>query len=90
MNKENMVHRFTKISISDKKMSNFLYAIFMTDADLKSYSHLGLEKYTRKENSGNMVTVVVLIDENKITTFEELAGVKLQYPNDFQGRMKLN
>ena len=90
MNKDNMVYRFTKISISDKKMSNFLYAIFMTDSKLHSYHHLGLEQYTRKQNSGNMVNVVVLIDENKITTFEELAGVTLQTSDDFQGRMKLN
>ena len=90
MNKKNMVHRFTKISISDKKMSNFLYAIFMTESKLHSYHHFGLQEYTRKQNSGNMVTVVVLIDENKITTFEELAGVTLQTPDDFQGTMTLN
>lgn len=85
-----MIYQFTKISISDKKMSNFLYAIFMTDSKLQSYHRLGLEQYTRKQNSGNMVNVVILIDEDKITTFEELAGVKLQYPNDFQGKMVVN
>jgi len=85
-----MVYRYTKISISDKKMSNFLYAIFMTRAKLDSYHHLILEQYTRKQNSGNMVSVIVLIDEDKITTFEELAGVKLQTSDDFQGRMTLN
>jgi hypothetical protein len=92
MNKEEweMVYRYTKISISDKKMSNFLYAIFMTRAKLDSYHHLFLEQYTRKQNSGNMVSVIVLIDEDKITTFEELAGVKLQTSDDFQGRMTLN
>jgi hypothetical protein len=37
-----------------------------------------------------MVSVIVLIDEDKITTFEELAGVKLQTSDDFQGRMTLN
>ena len=85
-----MVHRFTKISISDKKMSNFLYAIFMTDSKLESYNHLNLERFTRKQNSGNMVSVAILIDENTITTFEELAGVTLQTSDDFQGTMKLN
>jgi hypothetical protein len=90
MNKDNMVYRFTKISISDKKMSNFLYSIFMTGSKLHSYHHLGLEQYTRKQNSGNMVNVVILIDENKITTFEELAGVTLQTSDDFQGKMELN
>jgi hypothetical protein len=62
----------------------------MTDSKLESYNHLGLEKYTRKQNSGNMVSVVILIDENKITTFEELAGVTLQTSDDFQGKMTLN
>jgi len=90
MNKDNMVYRYTKISISDKKMSNFLYAILITKSKLHSYHHLGLEQYTRKQNSGNMVNVVILIDEDKITTFEELAGVTLQTSDDFQGRTTLN
>lgn len=90
MNKDNKVYRFTKISISDKKMSNFLYAILITKSKLHSHHHLGLEQYTRKQNSGSMVNVVILIDENKITTFEELAGVTLQTSDDFQGTMKLN
>ena len=90
MNKEELVYRFTKISISEKKMSNFLYAIFMTNATLQSYHHLGLEQYTRKQNSGSIVNVVILIDENKITTFEELAGVTVQTSDEFQGTMKLN
>ena len=67
MNKKNMFYRYTKISVSDKKMSNFLYAIFMTDSKLESYNHLNLERFTRKQNSGNMVSVAILIDENKIT-----------------------
>jgi hypothetical protein len=87
---QEMVYRYAKISVSDKKMSNFLYAIFMTDSKLESYNHLNLERFTRKQNSGNMVSVVILIDEDKITTFEELAGVTLQTSDDFQGRMTLN
>ena len=71
-------------------MSNFLYAIFMTNATLQSHFHLGLEKYTRKQNGGNMVDVVILIDENKITTFEELADVSLHTSDEFQGTMNLN
>jgi hypothetical protein len=85
MNKQDrdMVYRYTKISVSDKKMSNFLYAIFMTGSKLETYNHLNLERFTRKQNSGNMVSVVILIDEDKITTFEELAGVTLQTSDDF-------
>jgi hypothetical protein len=90
MKKDYLVYRYTKISVSDKKMGNFLYSIFMTGSKLESYNHLNLERFTRKQNSGNMVSVVILIDENKITTFEELAGVTLQTSDDFQGRMTLN
>ena len=90
MSKGEKVYRFTKLSISDKKMSNFLYAIFMTKATLHSHHHLGLEKYTRKQNSGNMVDVVIGIEEDKIVQFEELADVTLKTSHDFQGTMKLN
>jgi hypothetical protein len=90
MNGGKLVYRFTKISVSDKKMSNMLYAIFMTQSVLHSYHHLGLEKYTRKQNSGNMVSVVIGIDENKIPEFEKLAEVKLETSHDFQGTMGLN
>lgn len=87
---EELVYRFTKISISDKKMSNMLYAIFVTGSKLQSYNHLNLERFTRKQNSGHMVDVVIGIKENKIPEFEELAGVKLQTSDDFQGVMTLN
>ena len=90
MDKTDMVGRYTKISVSDKKMSNFLYALFMTKAKLHSHHHLGLEKYTRQQNRGNLVNVVILIEEDKIATFEELAGVKLQTSDDFQERMTLS
>ena len=62
----------------------------MTKATLHSYVHLGLEKYTRKQNSGNMVDVVIGIEEDKIAQFEELADVTLKTSYDFQGTMKLN
>lgn len=90
MIQKELVYRFTKLSVSDKKMSNFLYAIFMTKATLHSYNHLGLEKYTRKQNSGNMVDVVIGIEEDKIAQFEELADVTLKTIHNFQGTMKLN
>jgi len=90
MSKEELVYRFVKIPISDKKLSNLLYAIFITNSKLHSHHHLGLEKYSRKQNSGNMVNVVIGIKEDKIPEFEELAGVKLVTSHDFQGAMKLN
>lgn len=57
---------------------------------IQSYHHLGLDQYTRKQNSGNMVNVVIGIKESMIDKFEELADVKLQTSDDFQGRMTLN
>jgi hypothetical protein len=90
MIKGEKVYRFAKLSISDKKMSNFLYAIFMTKATLHSHHHLGLEKYTRKQNGGNMVDVIISIEEDKIVKFEELSDLILQTSQDFQGTMKLN
>ena len=90
MEEDGLVYRFTKISISDKKLSNLLYAIFITNSKLHSHHHLNLERFTRKQNSGHMVNVVIGIKENKIPEFEELAGVKLQTSHDFQGTMKIN
>lgn len=87
---DKLVYRFTKISVSDKKMSNFLYAIFMTKAKLQSYHYLGLENYTRSQNSGNIINVVIGIEEDNISKFEELAGVTLKTSEEFQGKMKLN
>lgn len=84
------VYRFVKLPISDKKMAKFLYALFMVKGEITSTQHLGLEKYTRKQNSGHMVNVVIKLDESKIETFEELAEVKLQTSDEFQGKMRLN
>jgi len=84
------VYRFLKLPINDKKMSKFLYALFMVKGKIISIHHLGLEKYDRKQNSGNMVDVVIEIKELKIETFEELADVKLKTSDEFQGKMKLN
>jgi len=85
-----MIYQFTKLSISDKKLSNFLYAIFMTKAELHSYHHLNLERFNRKQNSGHMVNVIIKISEDKVEEFEQLSGVKLQTSKDFQGEMRLN
>ena len=62
----------------------------MTNAKLHSHNHLGLEKYSRKQNSGNMINVVIGIKEDMIPTFEELSGISLQNSHDFQGTMNLN
>ena len=71
-------------------MSKFLYALFMVKGEITSTQHLGLEKYTRKQNSGHMVNVVIKLEESKVDKFEELAEVKLQTSDEFQGIMRLN
>lgn len=90
MGKEELVHKYVSIPISDKKMSKFLYAIFMVKGEISLIDHLGLERYDRKQNSGNMVSVVIKLKESKVTVFEELAEVKLQTSDEFQGRMTIN
>ncbi len=87
---EEEVYRFVKLPISDKKMSKFLYSLFMVKGEITSINHLGIEKYTRKQNSGHMVDVVIKLKESKIEMFEELSEVKLMTSDQFQGRMKLN
>ncbi len=87
---EELVYRYVKIPISDKKMSKFLYALFIVRGQINSIDHLGLEKYDRKQNSGNMVDVVIGIKESKISEFETLAEVKLKTSHEFQGTMTLN
>ena len=84
------VHRFFELPISDKKMAKVMYAILRTKANLvNSYSH-SLYQYTRKQSTGFMVQVVILIDENKINLFEELAEVKTQTSQEFQGKISVN
>jgi hypothetical protein len=81
---------FFKLAISDKKMSKVMYALFKTQSKLvNSYSH-SIYEYDRKQSSGFLVDVVVEVEEDKIKLFEELAEVKLQTSQEFQGKIKLN
>lgn len=67
-----------------------MYALLRTRSKLvNSYSH-SIDQYTRKQSSGFLVDVVVEVDEQKIKLFEELAEVKLQTSEEFQGKMVLN
>lgn len=81
---------FFKLPISEKRMAKVMYAILITKSKLISTHHLGLEKYTRSQNSGHNVSVVVDVDDNKVSLFEELADVKLKTSDEFQGKMVLN
>lgn len=84
------MYGFFKLPISDKKMSKVMYALLRTQSKLvNSHSH-SIEKYTRKQSSGFLVDVVVEVDEHKIKLFEELAEVKLQTSEEFQGKIAIN
>lgn len=84
------MYGFFKLPISDKKMSKVMYALLRTQSKLvRSYNH-SINQYDRKQSSGFLVDVVVEVDEHKIKIFEELAEVKLQTSEKFQGKMVVN
>lgn len=67
-----------------------MYALLRTQSKLvNSYSH-SITQYDRKQSSGFLVDVVVEVEEHKIKQFEELAEVKLQTSEEFQGKMVVN
>lgn len=71
-------------------MSKVMYALLRTQSKLvRSYNH-SINQYDRKQSSGFLVDVVVEVDEHKIKIFEELAEVKLQTSEKFQGKMVVN
>lgn len=81
---------FFKMRISDKNMSKTMYALLMTNAKLKSSFHLGLNQYSRRQNSGNSVDILIEIADDKVTVFERLSGINLKTSKEFQGDMVLN
>lgn len=80
---------FFSISISDKKMAKVMYAILITKSKLVSCHHLGLEQYTRKQNGGNNVDIIIDINKEQVNYFEELSGVIINTSIEFQGEMKV-
>ena len=84
------MYGYLKIVISDKKMSKLMYAILITKSKLVNCHHLGLEKYTRKQNSGNIVDLVIKLKSDQVQKFQELSEVKLKTSEKFQGKIMLN
>ena len=84
------MYGYLKIKISDKNMAKLMYAILITKSKLVNCHHLGLEKYTRKQNSGNCVSLVIKVKEDQVQNFKELSGVELKTKQQFQGKMVLN
>lgn len=88
--KKETIYGYCKLPISNVKMSKVMYALLITNSKLVNSSHLGLEKYTRKQNSGNRVDVVFEVEKDKLDVFEELSELKLRTSEDFQGTMTPN
>lgn len=84
------MYGYFKIEISEKKMAKLMYAILMTKSKIINCHHLGLERFTRKQNSRHRVNVVVDVEDEKVKDFEKLAEVKLKTSEEFQGKMILN
>jgi len=89
MEKKKLIMYF-KCAISDKKMSNVLYAIFFTQSKLLSSHNHSIRSYNRKQNSTNLVDVVIEIDSDRVIEFEELADLKLKNSEQFQGKLNIN
>ena len=84
------MYGYLKIEISDKKMAKLMYAILITKSKLVNCHHLGLEKYTRKQNSRNSVDLVIELKTDQVHNFDQLSEVKLKTSEEFQGKMVLN
>ena len=84
------MYGYFKLSISDKKMAKEMYALLRTRSKLvNSFSH-SLHQYNRKQSSVFSVDVVVEVEDKYVGLFEELAEVKLQTSEEFQGKMVVN
>ena len=81
---------FFKLSISDKKMSKVMYALLRTRSKLLNSFNHSITQYNRKQSRGFVVDVIVEVEDSKIHLFEELAEVRLQTSEEFQGKLTLN
>lgn len=64
--------------------------MLITKSNLVNSHHLGLEKYTRSQNSGHNVDCVFEIEISKVELFEKLSGLELKTSEQFQGKLTLN
>lgn len=76
----NFVYRDCKIKMSEKSMSNLLYAVIMTHSKIQDTYGVGIYDYNRKQNTYNTVDIKIHIHPNNIEEFEQLSGFKLKEP----------
>ena len=81
---------FAKITIRQGRLADLMYGLIMTNSQLVGTFHMGLQKYTRRQNAGSTVYIRVDIDERKVEMFEALTGIKLVTSDEFQGIMTVN
>jgi hypothetical protein len=67
-----------------------MYALLYTQGQLVNSHAPGLAKYSRAQVAGFVVDVVVKVPDEKVNLFEELAEVRLQSSEEFQGKILLN
>lgn len=79
---------FFKVKLTDKQMSDVMYAILLTKAKLLNSYGVSIYKFNRKQNRGCSIDVVVEVEN--VALFEELSGVKLQTSDEFQGELRLS
>jgi hypothetical protein len=77
--KEEYVYKDANIRLSQKAMSDFLYASLMCQASITTSWCLCYE-YSRKQNSYNNADFKVYIHPNEIEQFEIISGTKLKEP----------
>lgn len=78
--KEQYVYRVCKIKMSDRAMSDLLYAAIMTQAGLPLSHGIGIYSHDRRTNRYHYVNFKVHIHPEAIKKFEEISGVELTMP----------
>lgn len=82
--KEEYVYMDLAFTMSTKQMADVLYAAIETDAKLPNFWYMNRGEFTRKQSSRHRAWAKVHIHPDEINNFEELTGLKLEEPIQFQ------
>lgn len=80
LKKEEFVYMDFELSMSDKAMSNALYAAVMTQASFPTIWNMDAYQYSRAQNKRNRMYLKVHIHPSMIETFNEISLGKLEKP----------
>ena len=69
--------------MSEKAMSNLLYALIITKSIFTDSHGIGIYEYTKKQNSTNYVNFRIHIHPDQINDFELYSGITLKIPAKF-------